>query len=336
VVNNRRILPFSNASLTQVCGALIKGDLVALPTETVYGLAANALDPHATRKIFDIKGRPLIDPLIVHVASTESVDALAYANPLFEQLAKHFWPGPLTLVLKKKECVPDLITAGNDTVALRCPKHPLFQSVLQHCKLPLAAPSANPFGYISPTRAEHVDRMFDKRLQYILDGGPCEHGVESTILDVSNSDSPTILRPGPITREILETFLQQPIKVRTHTAPTNTTESQLAPGSLEKHYSPHTPTYLLQEGEWLAHTFQENSALILFKHPHTKHLPQNCETFWLSESGTTHEAAQNLYHLLHTLDEKNYSALFIEKTPNTGLGQTLNDRIQRAAAKSKH
>ncbi len=202
-----RILPFSEASLHLVCQALLEGFLVSIPTETVYGLAANALDPKAVREIFEVKGRPFIDPLIVHIASPAQAERFAYTNVLFHKIAHQFWPGPLTVVLSKKRIISDLVTAGQSTVALRCPGHPIMQAVLQKTELPLAAPSANPFGYISPTQPEHVSCIQDPKLKYILDGGPCEHGLESTIVDISDLNFVKILRPGPISRESIEACL---------------------------------------------------------------------------------------------------------------------------------
>ena len=190
--------------IKKAANLLQNGEVVALPTETVYGLAAHAFDENAVRAIFDIKGRPLIDPLIIHLASVKQIGQIAHINnEHLHTIADAFWPGPLTVVLQKKNCVPDIVTAGRKTVGIRIPKHPLTNAILKECKLPVAAPSANPFGYVSPTKPEHVSDSFGRKTPYIVDGGPCENGIESTIINLSTT-KPTLLRPGPITQKQLE------------------------------------------------------------------------------------------------------------------------------------
>src|SRR3954469_15500112 len=202
-----RVYSPSPAHLRRLAMALRDGELVAIPTETVYGLAANALDAKACRAIFRAKRRPANDPLIVHVLDLAQAEALAEFNPLARRLARHFWPGPLTLVLPKKPGVPGIVTSGGPTVAIRAPAHPLARRLLRLAKIPLAAPSANLFGYISPTTAEHVRDGLGPRIPHILDGGASRVGVESTVLDVTRPACPRILRPGAVTATQLEKFL---------------------------------------------------------------------------------------------------------------------------------
>src|SRR4051812_38280751 len=228
----------TSANLQRLAAALRRGELVAIPTETVYGLAANALDAKACRSIFKAKRRPANDPLIVHVLDLAHAEQLAEFNPAARRLVRRFWPGPLTLVLPKKTCVPGIVTSGGSTVAIRAPAHPLARRLLRLAKIPLAAPSANLFGYISPTTAEHVRDGLGRRIPHILDGGASRVGVESTVLDVTHPARPRILRPGAVTATQLGKFLG----VKVHGAKAKGSRGrQLAPGMLERHYSPRTP-----------------------------------------------------------------------------------------------
>jgi L-threonylcarbamoyladenylate synthase len=238
-----KILRGTPRNLQRLARALIAGEVVAVPTETVYGLAGDALNPQAVKKIFRAKGRPTNDPLIVHLHSLAQLDALAEKNAAVEELARAFWPGPLTLVLPKKPAVPDLVTSGRPSVAVRMPRHPLFRALLRACGLPLAAPSANPFGYISPTTAAHVRDGLGKKIRYILDGGDCDIGLESTILDLRDPLHPAILRPGAIERRAIERVLRVSVKAA-HGETTRAHASAIAPGLLARHYSPRTPIRL--------------------------------------------------------------------------------------------
>ncbi len=317
--------------LLAVSSLLKAGQAVALPTETVYGLAADALNELAVRQIFEIKGRPLIDPLIVHILDVPQAKALAELSPAAEKLAQAFWPGPLTLVLPKKAIVPALVTAGQSSVALRSPSHSLFRKILEISGLSLAAPSANPFGYISPTRAEHVQRSLKAKAPYILDGGSCEHGLESTILLLSNAQAPRILRPGPISSEAIEAVLGQALSTE---LPTNNKAQAplLAPGMLSQHYSPNTQLCLIDYGASLPSEAQ--TARVFWQKPHDLSHPN---TFWLSDDGDEKTAAHNFYHLLQSLDSLGFSRLYWEKAPQGLLTQAINNRLVRAAAKfSKH
>lgn len=298
--------------------ALRRGELVAFPTETVYGLGAHALDVDAVTKIFEAKGRPRFDPLIVHVASLEAARAL-FADPpeALDRLAAEFWPGPLTLVAKKVAAVPDLVTAGHDTVAVRIPDHPVAKALLEAVGLPIAAPSANPFGAVSPTRAEHVVAQLGGRVSIVLDGGPCEVGVESTI--VALEPRPTLLRPGGLPLESLERVLG-PIAVPAADALTTA-----SPGRLTSHYATATPLVLDP-----AHAPEDaRRGLLAFE--------QWAEGYEivevLSPDGDLAEAAQRLFAAMRRLDALDLDVIVAELVPEEGLGRAINDRLRRAAAR---
>lgn len=330
----------TTADLARVATLLRAGDLVALPTETVYGLAANALDETAVRRIFAVKGRPLIDPLIVHAPTPESVTQIATPPPQISLLATRFWPGPLTVVLRKKSIIPDLVTAGTSTVAIRIPRHPLMQKVLALSGLFLAAPSANPFGYISPTRPRHVRDSLGEKAPWILDGGECEHGLESTILDLTDPTTPCLLRPGPVTREALEETLGQPVAPPKKTSgqdkqPEQQT-AQIAPGMLTRHYSPRTPIILRPHNAAVPAVASgaappQRCAIVWLRRPSS---PSTAGTdFWLSETGALEEIGRNVFALLRQLDSGHFDVMHIELTDGMELGAAINDRLSRAAAK---
>ena len=303
------------------------GECVALPTETVYGLAANALDEQAARKIFDIKGRPLIDPLIVHVLDRTNAEKIAVVSAKAQLLMENFWPGPLTLVLPRLPKVPDLITSGLDTVAVRAPAHTLFRQVLEKSQLCLAAPSANPFGYISPTRAEHVSENLGTSLGYVLDGGPCQHGVESTIVDLSDDDV-KILRPGPIQAKALETILGTEVKVALQHMP-NKGKALKAAGTLARHYSPKTSCYLVKKFSRTG----DDGARVWCQRPNSDQLESsefNGHQYWLSESGSPEEMMSHLYDLLHRLDQSGAEWIEFEDPGDSPQLLTLKDRLKRA------
>ena len=326
-----KIYAGNERNLTRLARALTRGELVAVPTETVYGLAGDALNPKACRAIFRAKGRPSHDPLIVHVQDRAAVAALAETSPAFEKIADAFWPGPLTVVLPKKRIVPDIVTSGQPSVAIRCPAHPLFRKLLKKCGRPLAAPSANPFGYISPTTALHVLESLGARIDYILDGGAAKIGLESTILDLRNPRAPRVLRPGAISRRELERVLgvrvterRQVAKARTH-AP--------APGTLSRHYSPRTPLKLTERLRVSEAALRPKEAFLFFKKP--ARVDRGVKNiFWLSERGDLTEAAQNLFAKLRQLDRSGWTHLHAERGPgDAGLARAINDRLTRAAAR---
>ena len=299
---------------------------MALPTETVYGLAADATNPAALAQVFAIKGRPLLDPLIVHVLDQQGLAVVAEPDPRLALLA-HLWPGPLTVVLRRKPVVPDLVTAGKDTVAVRIPSHPLFREVLRLSGRPLAAPSANPFGYVSPTKAAHVRDSLGERCPWIVDGGACAHGVESTIIDLSAPGRVRLLRPGPVTLETLRGLLGE-VEVVTRSAGRQV--AQDAPGMLDRHYSPATRVALFPHGTLPVIANLRSAVLFLGRRAAP---PGNADVFLLSEDGSTEEAARNLFDLLRRLDGRGYDTIHAELAPSAGLGAAYNDRLTRAAAR---
>lgn len=327
----------SESDLIFLASVLRAGGVVAVPTETVYGLAANAFNADACRRIFEIKGRPAHDPLIVHAASRIAADSVAQFNVLADELAPRFWPGPLTLVLRKRPLVPGIVTSGRATVAVRVPAHPLFRALLERSGLALAAPSANPFGYVSPTSAAHVQESLGSAIDHILDGGPCAVGIESTILDATNLHDPVILRVGGVPREDIERALGRPVRVYQRAPVARSAElalGELAPGMLDKHYSPRTPLELRERAftadDLLA--LPDRVARVFYRRPTGNDFAPGVH--WLSEQGDAPEAARRLFSLLRELDAAGYEQLVFEPAPAAGLGVAINDRLRRAAAKS--
>lgn len=306
--------------LLEAARLLRAGQLVAIPTETVYGLAANALDEVAVVRVFETKQRPAFDPLIVHVRDRGQLDRVAVVPPAAEPLIARFWPGPLTLVLPKRPEVPDLVTSGLDTVAVRMPAHPLTQELLALLDFPLAAPSANPFGYVSPTTAQHVADQLGDRIPYILDGGPCDVGVESTIIAWNGAGSWSLLRQGGVEQEDLEPFTG-PLHQRV------STERPVAPGMLESHYAPRTPVHVGEVNELLQRFAGRQVGVISFR---TTYPASWCEI--LSPSGDLSEAARHLFAALRALDASGCEVILAEVFPEEGLGRAINDRLRRAAA----
>jgi len=301
---------------------LKQGNVVAIPTETVYGLAANAFDGNAVRQIFEIKQRPLFNPLIVHIKSINDLQKVAFDIPEKAMiLAKHFWPGALTLVLPKKEIVADIVTAGKKTVGVRVPSHPIALKLLEQLDFPLAAPSANPFGYISPTTATHVQKQLGNKIPFILDGGNCTKGIESTIIGFENNE-PILYRVGAISKEDIEKCIGK-IGVKTKAAATPE-----APGMLSKHYSPRT-RFLVSENIISDIEKYKNQAVgfLVFSDLNMEN-KEKC--IQLTKSENLEEAAQNLYSAMHKLDEAGFELIIAEKFPETGIGISLNDRLYRA------
>lgn len=310
---------------------LRKGEPVALPTETVYGLAAPLNQPDVIRKIYTLKQRPADNPLIVHVLDGSQLQEVAECSALALRLAEAFWPGPLTLVLPKKPCVPDIVTANQPSVAVRAPQTTLFREVIRTLGVPLVAPSANKFQHVSPTTAQQVYRDMGDVLHYILDGGPCRFGVESTILSLLDEQHPQLLRFGPIAKEKLEVFLECSIEAVGHVQPMG---AHLSPGLYKKHYSPRTPLYLVdnlsqyQPSKDLSVVFEKNVAHV-FLFPPERTLQPN--EFILSEHGDLQEVAARLFAVISELDASEYDAIWIEKAPAEGIGNAINDRLSRAA-----
>ena len=301
------------------------GHCVALPTETVYGLAANALNPEAVARIFEIKQRPHFDPLILHIHNSRQLLELAsYIPDTAIRLAREFWPGPLTLVLPRTPTVIDLVTSGLDTVALRMPSHPMLRQLLQRLSFPIAMPSANPFGYVSPTTAQHVMDQLGNKIPYVLDGGPCEIGLESTIVSFDEQDTPVLLRPGAITEEQL---VQVVGKLKRPAQESN--GSPLAPGQLKSHYAPRIPLQMWVREELEALPYDPEAGVLVFG-PYLKQFPRPVQRN-LSESGNLAEAAHNLFSFLRYLDTDAHKRLYAHYLPDTGLGVPINDRLKKAA-----
>lgn len=296
------------------------GQLVAIPTETVYGLAANAFDEAACLRVFEAKRRPAFDPLIVHVASSDRVDELVVEAPSEARvLMQAFWPGPLTLVLPRSARVPDVVTSGLETVAVRCPAHPAATSLLEQLEFPLAAPSANLFGRVSPTTAEHVVEQLGDEVEYVLDGGPCEVGVESTI--VGWEDGRCVLyRPGGVALEELQERIG-PLGVAGRSA------APPAPGMLASHYAPRTPLRLGDLDELLAAHRGQRVGVLAFQRPRDAAVG-----VVLSETGDLRQAARKLFAALRELDAARVDCILAEPAPDRGLGRAINDRLRRAAA----
>lgn len=318
-------------NLARLARVLADGGLVAAPTETVYGLAADALNAKACRAIFKAKGRPANDPLIVHVATLAQASEIAELNETALAVAKAFWPGPLTLVLPKKNCVPAIVTSGLESVAVRMPAHPVFLQLIRLSGCPLAAPSANPFGYVSPTTAGHVRDGLGSRIAHILDGGPCLIGVESTILDLRDPRRPTLLRPGAVSREALQKIIGRRVSASKRSAPDD--QAAVAPGLLERHYSPRTPMHLVKRlTDRIITNADPGEALLFLQKPKGVTKPNH---FWLSDArGGLAMAAHSLFNQLRRLDEGSWSLIHAELAPGkTALAVAINDRLSRAASK---
>jgi L-threonylcarbamoyladenylate synthase len=324
-----RVLQGTPRNLAMLARELRAGALVAVPTETVYGLAADARSATACRKIFRAKGRPSTDPLIVHLHSARELPLVCVPNATARTLAKAFWPGPLTLVLPKTAAVPDVVTAGRDSVAVRVPAHPVFRRLLKLAGIPVAAPSANPFGYVSPTTAEHVAHGLGKAIRHILDGGPTSIGVESTIVDLRDEARPTLLRPGAITRSDLERVLGRRVfqaKRRRNAA----AKAQVAPGMLTRHYSPKTEVVLHRTLAPGKAAQRASEAFVFFRRPRGITGPN---VFWFDEKGRLSGAARRLFALLRQLDATGFDCIHVELAPGDGLAEAINDRLRRAAAR---
>jgi L-threonylcarbamoyladenylate synthase len=332
-----RIYRATPRNLARLAARLRAGELVAVPTETVYGLAANALDARACRKIFRAKGRPAQDPLIVHIHSIAQWHEIAEVNDAALRLAKAFWPGPLTLVLPKKPVIPAIVSAGLPSVAVRMPRHPVMRRLLTLCGRPLAAPSANPFGYVSPTSAEHVRTGLGAKIPSILDGGPATIGLESTIVDLRDPRAPRLLRPGAITRAELEHVLGLRVPARGHghrrpATPAGPAVAQIAPGLLTRHYSPRTPVTLHERRPLRkARRSPVSEAWIFLARPRGL---KGRNIFWLDERGALPGVARRLFHVLRLADAGGFDRIHIERARGAGLAVAINDRLQRAASRA--
>ena len=304
---------------------LTENQLVAIPTETVYGLAGNIFSEKAIKSIFSTKKRPFFNPLIVHIPSIDSLsDLVTHVPEKAKLLAAAFWPGSLTLVLKKSNKIPDLITAGKDTVAVRVPNHPITLALLKKLPFPLAAPSANPFGSISPTKPAHVENYFRNSIKMVLDGGSCANGIESTIIGFENEE-PVIYRLGALPLEEIEAVVGK-ISIKNKKE-----EKPDAPGMLARHYAPKTSTFLVDD---VAAEIEKNKGkkmgVLVFKSSLNN---ENITEIILSKNGSLQEAASRLYSAMHDLDSKNLDLIIAERFSEFGLGKSINDRLQRATFK---
>lgn len=305
---------------------LDEGKLVAIPTETVYGLAGNATKAAVVAKIFEAKNRPTFDPLIVHIHSLDQLDALTMPAPaLAQKLMEAFWPGPLTVLLKRKAIIPDLVTAGLETVAIRMPQHQMARKLLSSLSYPLAAPSANPFGYISPTTAQHVQNQLGNQIEYILDGGECSVGLESTIISFE-TEVPTVLRLGGISVEAIENVIGK-VEVNAHSS-----SQPQAPGMLKSHYAPSKNIITIDELENQSPTDFKGFGFLGFSDFDSRFDIK--DQLLLSKNEDLNEAAKNLFTSLRALDQiAHLHTIVISFVPERGLGRAINDRLKRASAK---
>lgn len=310
----------------QAAQALTEGRLVGLPTETVYGLGANALLPEAVAEIFAVKRRPAFDPLIIHLARAKCLRDYTNSIPEnFHRLHEHFSAGPLTYILPKNHRIPDVVTAGQDTIAVRFPRHPVMQELLQRVNFPVAAPSANLFGKVSPVTARHVEEQLGSSISLILDGGPCSVGVESTIIDLTTTP-PEVLRMGGVALEELEQVLgcKLPYRLQSSSKPR-------APGMLTAHYSPGIPVLHEKRNELELRPASENIRVLVWKKA-LPHIPARQQRI-LSPHGSLSEAATGLFTALRELAQEMPKAIWAEHFPEIGLGRAINDRLRRAAVR---
>jgi len=319
------LVPANPGSIERAGELLRAGHLVAFPTETVYGLGANALDPRAVARIFEVKGRPAFDPLIVHVLDESMLAEVAAGVPeLARRLIDRFWPGPLTLVIDKSAAVPTLVTAGLDTVAVRSPAHPVARALLAAARVPVAAPSANRFGGLSPTRAEHVASQLGERVDCILDAGPSEHGVESTIVLIA-AERPALLRHGAIPSEAIEPFTGPLLDA---TRPGDARKGLAAPGMLASHYAPRTKLRVVDPAT-VSRAERERAGLLAFRRP--ADAAGYAAVRVLADDGDLRRAAATLFDALHELDALGLERIDAEPVPETGVGRAIADRLRRAA-----
>lgn len=299
---------------------LTQGQPVGIPTETVYGLAANALDENAVLRIFEVKNRPHFDPLIVHTYSKSEIEKYVADIPLLaEKLIDAFMPGPVTILLRKRSIIPDLVTSGLDNVAIRIPNHPVALALLQQLHFPLAAPSANPFGYISPTTAQHVFDQLQGKIPYILQGGATHIGVESTIVGFEQ-DGPVVYRLGGLAIEEIESVIG-PVRVQL-----NESSNPQSPGMLKSHYAPRKPLAIYN----VLQPINSNAGVIAFD-TYINGIDEKHQIL-LSPAGDLNQAAKNLFAAMRQLDASDVAQIVAVKFPDIGLGRAINDRLKRASA----
>jgi len=346
VYTNMNYLPVSKDSLNQAAQILRNGGLVAFPTETVYGLGADAFNAAALAKIFEAKNRPHFDPLIIHIASLDTLEKVADLSILTNEtrqkiftLAENLWPGPLSIILPKNKKIPGIATAGLETAAVRLPDHETARELISLSTGAVAAPSANPFGSLSPTRAEHVRDKLGDKIDMILDGGATRIGLESTVIDItgdSNSASVKILRPGGTPKEAIEKLIGQ---VEDGAPVSDVSGGLVSPGQLKSHYAPHTPITALNKEEIIKKAYEKDSAFLFFDDQSknawilAQKPPKNAILRVLSETGRILEAASRFFETLHELDNGKILRIFVQLAPQEGLGIAINDRISHASTK---
>ncbi len=319
------ILPPTDETIRRAAALLKAGGIVSFPTETVYGLGAAAFNAGAVARIFEAKKRPFFDPLILHIAEITQLDDVAAGIPeAARRIARRFWPGPLTLVLRKKPVVPDIVTAGLGTVAVRMPRHEVARRLIETCGCPIAAPSANRFGSMSPTEAAHVEYQLGNSVDMIIDGGRCEVGIESTILKVEEK-SVTLLRPGGIPLEELESEAG-------HIGIGQSTGAVEAPGQLPYHYSPATPVRIV---EMIGERDADDSGAALLYFRDRRGVISGANARVLSATGDLREAAANFFSMLHELDRLGKSVIIAETVPERDLGLAIMDRLVKASKKTE-
>jgi L-threonylcarbamoyladenylate synthase len=301
---------------------LSEGSLVSIPTETVYGLAGNALDEDAILGIFKAKDRPKFDPLIAHVPSSDKASALVKEiPPVLQAIMDDLWPGPLTVLLEKSDKVSDLLTSGSSRVAIRVPSHATAKVLLEAIDFPLAAPSANPFGYVSPTTAQHVEDQLGERVSYILDGGPCQIGVESTIIGMEG-DQLTVYRLGGTPLEQLEKYGE-------FSKFLNQSSNPQAPGMIKSHYAPKKKLVIGDIRQNITEHQDGKIGVISY----SEEYPEADVNYVLSRNGSLDEAAKHLFDALRSMDKADAQVIYTEWMPDKGLGRAINDRLQRAAVR---
>ncbi len=299
------------------------GNLVAFPTETVYGLGADGLNPIAVSKIFETKKRPTFNPLILHINSMQMLNKIAWLKEKkIEKLLDKFWPGPLTIILPKKEIVPDIVTAGLETVAVRMPNNKIALQLIKELGNPIAAPSANSFGKLSPTTAEHVAKQLSEKVDIILDGGSCNVGVESTIVKITK-DKNYLLRPGGISVEELESVAGKFENLNNENKPDS-------PGQLKIHYAPEIPIYFFDEEKIIENRYKNLGGLFFRKSKLEKYFSS---IKILSQKGNLNEAAANVFSFLHEFENENVDMIFVETIEYSGLGNAIMDRLSKAVNK---
>ena len=337
---NTQLLPATDEALALAARLLADGELVAFPTETVYGLGANALDITAVRGIFTAKGRPADNPLIVHIHDRSQLDSICEISDAALRLMDAFWPGPLTIILPRKAAVPDVVTAGLDTVAVRMPSHPVALAMLKRCNLPVAAPSANRSGKPSPTSAQHVFTDMDGRIPLIIDGGESDVGLESTVISLAGA-KPCILRPGGVTKAMLEAVIGEVDLAGSILRPLEKGEKALSPGMMYKHYSPDGQVTLIEGEEsavvealrrLYAHADGEgHRACVMCFTEHVEALA-DCRPHDIGSRADPAEVARRLFATLRALDDEKMDVIFSEVVPPEGVGLAVMNRLGRAAA----